>query len=116
MTKCERGDVALVWFPNSDQRTVKVRPALVVQADPLQTGIPQVIVAMLTSNLQRRGHPSRVFIAAESPQGKVAGIRMDSVMMADNIATIHEEAIAKVIRRLNPMSSVEDALRHTLAL
>jgi len=35
-----RGDVVLVLFPHSDLRTAKLRPALVVQADNLQTGSP----------------------------------------------------------------------------
>ena len=56
----KRGDVLLVVFPNSDLRTAKLRPALIVQADELQTGLPQVIVAMITSNLARAKHPSRV--------------------------------------------------------
>jgi mRNA interferase MazF len=42
-----RGDVVLVLFPNSDLRTAKLRPALIVQADELQTGLPQLIVAMI---------------------------------------------------------------------
>lgn len=45
----KRGDVMLVLFPNADLRTAKRRPALVVQADNLQTGLSQVIVAMITS-------------------------------------------------------------------
>ena len=49
----KRGDVALVLFPHSDLRTAKTRPALVVQADNLQTGLPQVIVAMITSRMLR---------------------------------------------------------------
>ena len=58
----KRGDVVLVLFPHSDLRTAKPRPALVVQADNLQTGLPQVIVAMITSKLFRANHPSRVLI------------------------------------------------------
>ncbi len=34
----KRGDVVLVLFPNSNLRTAKTRPALVVQADNLQSG------------------------------------------------------------------------------
>jgi mRNA-degrading endonuclease toxin of MazEF toxin-antitoxin module len=45
----KRGDIVLVLFPHSNLRTAKPRPALVVQADDLQTGLPQVIVAMITS-------------------------------------------------------------------
>ena len=57
-----RGDVVLVLFPDSNLRTAKRRPALVVQADDLQTGLHQVIVSMITSNLARAGHPSRFTI------------------------------------------------------
>jgi len=40
--------VALVVFPDSNLRTAKLRPVLVVQADDLRTGLSQVIVAMIT--------------------------------------------------------------------
>ena len=49
----KRGDVLLVLFPNSDLRTAKTRPAVVLQADDLQTGLAQVIVAMITSKMFR---------------------------------------------------------------
>jgi mRNA interferase MazF len=81
--KTRRGDVVLVLFPNSDLRTAKRRPALVLQRDNLNSGLEQTIVAMISSNLARRGHPSRVFIAASSPEGKAARLRLDSVVMTD---------------------------------
>ena len=56
----KRGDVVLMLFPHSDLRTAKTRPALVVQADNLQPGLPQVIVAMITSRMLRAQHQSRV--------------------------------------------------------
>lgn len=34
-----RGDVALFLFPDSNLRTAKRRPVLIVQADNLQTGL-----------------------------------------------------------------------------
>ncbi len=46
-----QGDVVLVLYPDSNLRTAKRRPALVVQADGLGTGLPQTIVAMITSNM-----------------------------------------------------------------
>ncbi|WP_407646703.1 hypothetical protein [Gloeocapsopsis crepidinum] len=36
-----------------------------MQADDLQTEIPQIIVAMITSQMFRARHPSRVTIFAE---------------------------------------------------
>ena len=52
-----RGDVVLVLYPDSNLRTAKRRPAIVVQADNLQTGLPQVVLAMISSNPARTGDP-----------------------------------------------------------
>jgi mRNA interferase MazF len=111
----KRGDVILVLFPHSDLRTAKPRPVLIVQADDLQTGLPQVIVAMITSKRFRADHPSRVSVFLSALEGKQSGLLTDSVIMTDNLATIAEYAIDRVIGHL-PMSKVEPALRHTLAL
>lgn len=111
----KRGDVVLVLFPHADLRTAKTRPALVVQADRLHTGLAQVIVAMVTSRMFRANHPSRVTIARATPEGRRAGLLADSVVMTDNLATISEAAIARVIGTL-PMPEVDAALRHTLGL
>ncbi|MBI5745694.1 MAG: type II toxin-antitoxin system PemK/MazF family toxin [Nitrospirae bacterium] len=73
MTKYKKGTVVLVLFPNSDLVTAKHRPALVIQVDELNTGLEQVIAAMITSNLSRDGHPSRIRINKDSEQGKSAG-------------------------------------------
>lgn len=116
MTNCRRGDVVLVHFPNSSLAATKKRPALVVQADALGTGLPQVVVAMISSNLNRRGHPSRVFIARQSPAGAASGLLTDSVVMADNVATVLEGLLERRIGSLADMTAVDTALRHTLAL
>ena len=112
---CKRGDVILVLFPHSDLRTAKPRPALVVQADNLQTELPQVIVAMITSKMFRANHPSRVIVLLSTPVGQQSGLLTDSVVMTDNLATIAEPAIDRVIGFL-PMAKVDAALRHTLGL
>jgi len=41
-----RGDIVLVLFPNSNLRTAKTRPALVVQRGDLNSGLAQVVVCM----------------------------------------------------------------------
>ena len=112
---CKRGDVVLVLFPNSNLRTAKTRPALVVQADHLQTGLPQVIVAMISSQLSRANHPSRVTVLRASPEGQQSGLLTDSVVMTDNLATIAEPAVYRVIGAL-PMVDVEGALCQTFGL
>jgi mRNA interferase MazF len=114
--KTQRGDVVLVLFPNSNLRTAKRRPALVIQRDNLAAGLPQTIIAMISTNLSRRGHPSRVFISVSSPEGKASGLRLDSVIMCDNLATLLESEIDSVVGNLQNLSAVEAGLKHTLAL
>jgi mRNA interferase MazF len=114
--KSKRGDVVLVPFPGSDLVTVKRRPALIVQADNLNSGLPQAIVAMISSNPARAGHPSRVFVSLASPQGTSTGLHSDSWIMTDNLATILEKHVERVLGAWPDMTAVDDALRHTLGL
>ena len=58
----KRGDVVLVLFPNSDLRSAKTRPVVVVQATDLGTGLAQYVVAMISSNVNRANHSSRVLV------------------------------------------------------
>jgi mRNA interferase MazF len=116
MTNCRRGDVVLVLFPDSNLRTSKRRPALVVQADELGTNLAQTIVAMISSNVARAGHRSRVNVLAASEAGKRSGLLMDSVIMTDNLATVHDSEIDRVIGRFHETSELDAALRATLGL
>ena len=111
----KRGDVVLVLYPNSDLRTAKIRPALIVQAENLQTEFSQLIVAMITSKVFRANHPSRVLVRLNSSEGQASGLLADSVVMTDNLATILELAIDRKIGTL-PMNAIDAALRHTLGL
>ena len=112
----KRGDVVLVLFPDSNLRTAKRRPALVIQADNLNTGLQQTIVAMITSNMSRADHQSRMRLLRDSPEGRQAHILMDSVIMTDNLATIVDNEVDRVLGHLNEMREIEAALRSTLAL
>ena len=113
---CRRGDILLVLFPDSNLRTSKRRRAVVVQADQLGTNLPQIIVAMVTSNMQRAGHPSRVIVRVASEDAKTSGLLTDSVIMTDNLATVHRAEIDRVIWTLRDPSELNAALRTTLAL
>ncbi len=111
----KRGDVVLVSFPNADRTTAKTRPALIIQTNNLQTGLPQIIVAMITSQMLRSGHPSRVTIRLNSTIEKQSGLLSDSVVMTDNVATITMSAVHRVIGTI-PTADVDVALKHTLNL
>ncbi len=111
-----RGDIVLVLFPDSNLRTAKRRPALVVQSDQLGADLPQTIVAMITSNTARAGHPSRVTVQPGSEIAKGSGLLMESVIMTDNLATIRYAEIDRVIGMLPDLTLLDVALRTTLAL
>ncbi len=111
-----RGDFALVYFPHSDLRTVKLRPVLVVQADNLNTDLPQIIVAMVSSNLSRVGHASRVPVLLKDPATSQTGLKSDSVIMTDNLATIELQLIERTIGNMPRMELVNLALHNTLAI
>jgi mRNA interferase MazF len=111
----KRGDVVLVYYPNSDLATYKKRPALIVQADAITTGLPQKLVAMITSNLARQGE-TRVTVLKDSDLGRAMGIRMDSVVVADNLATVEDQIIDKKIGHCSEMATVNTALKKALGL
>jgi mRNA interferase MazF len=115
MANLSRGDVILVLFPDSNLRTAKTRPAVVVQADNLSTGLNQFVVAMITSRMDRAGHRSRIVVLKNDPAGKQAGLLKDSVVMTDNLATVFGSAISRRIGTV-VMAGIDEALRHTLGL
>ena len=112
---CKRGDVILVRFPNSDLKTYKKRPALVVQADGLATGLPQKIIALITSNLNRTG-VTRVFFQKQSQNGLAMGLALDSMVVTDNLVTVLDREIDKTIGYCPTMQQVDVALKQTLGL
>jgi mRNA interferase MazF len=111
-----RGDVVLVLYPDSNLRTAKRRPALVIQADNLQTGLPQLIIAMISSNMTRAGHPSRLMVLRSSSEGQQMALRTDSVILTDNLATVMETEIDRRLGKMPDTALVDTALRHTLGL
>jgi len=70
---------------------------------------------MITSRMFRAGHPSRVTILRASATGKQSGLLSDSVIMTDNLATVFQSAVDRIVGSI-PMHDVDQALRHTLGL
>jgi mRNA interferase MazF len=115
MTNYKRGDIVLVLFPDSNLQTAKKRPALIVQADNLQTNLTQLIVAMITTNMARANHKSRVTILLNSLEAKQSGLQFDSVIASDNLTTVQEKFIDKALGNLPTMNAVDAAQRAALA-
>jgi mRNA interferase MazF len=70
---------------------------------------------MITSKMIRAGHPSRVAVLRNSPEGQQSGLLANSVVMTDNLTTVVISAIYRVIGSL-PTAEIDEALKHTLGL
>jgi mRNA interferase MazF len=57
----------------------------------LDSGLPQTIVAMITSNMARAGHPRGVVVRVASDGVTGSGLLMDSVIMMDKSAGQHPD-------------------------
>lgn len=71
---------------------------------------------MITGNLNRAPHQSRVFIDITTNEGKASGLRLDSVIMTDNIVTVLENEIDSILGKLPDMEAVNNALRNSFGL
>lgn len=71
---------------------------------------------MVTSNMVRAGYPSRVTVRIGSEIARRSGLLMDSVIMTDNLATILDSEIDRIIGTFAGSAEIDTALRATLAL
>jgi hypothetical protein len=71
---------------------------------------------MITSNMARAGHPCRVVVRVGSEVAGGCGLLMDSVIMTDNLATIHYSEIDRIIGTVGELQEIDAGLRMTLAL
>ena len=119
-TDFRRGDVVLVAFPfvARGETVRKRRPALVVQAERYNRRRSAFIIAAITSTATGTALPCKVPLAHRSPEGRQAGIRLDSVVDCQTLATVPRE---EIVARLgdfpqNVMARVDSALKEALGL
>lgn len=120
MLDVHRGDVVLVRFPFVARGDVhgKRRPALVVQADRYNRRRAAVILAAITSTSRHRELPSKVVVGKDTPEGRDAGLRLDSVVDCQTLVTVPREEIESRLGRFPPatMERVDRALKDSLGL
>jgi mRNA interferase MazF len=110
-----RGDVVLVPIAFADLSGVKLRPALVVEADNFVSSFGDCLVATITSNTSRVSAAS-CLVLGSSELGRNAGLLQDSVILLDRITTIATRTIQRKIGRIEDLSEVDKALRHVFGV
>src|SRR5438876_9277037 len=96
----KRGDVVLAWYPFASGAGGKRRPCLVVQNDTDNQKLANTVVAQITSTVRRAGDKSHLLIEVATPEGQQSGLLHDSMVSCNNLATIEQTLIAKVIGNL----------------
>jgi hypothetical protein len=66
--------------------------------------------------MARANHKSRVTILQNSSEDEQSGLQFDLVIVTDNLSTVQEKFIDKILGNLPTMNAVEFALAHTFGL
>jgi len=96
-----KGDVVLVSFPyttDDGQTQTKRRPAVLISNDYNNARLDDVLLVPLTSNTSRAARePTQVVVKMDSEEGKLGGLRLDSVIDCTVIATIPKTLLVSKI-------------------
>ncbi len=113
-----RGDVVLALYPFSSGAGASRRPAVVIQNDRDNARMRNTIISQITTNLQRAAEPTHLSVAAASREGREMGLLHDSVISCNNVATVREDRIDRVIGRVPDalLARLDDCLRAALSL
>ena|SRR5438876_8241829 len=114
-----RGDIVLARLPFTDLTASKTRPALVVQCDRNNRRLDDVILAMITSTIDRAlFEPTQLLIDLDSPTGAAAGLLHTSVVKCERLITLHGSLLTRTIGHLPDVLSAQlDAcLKESLGL
>jgi mRNA-degrading endonuclease toxin of MazEF toxin-antitoxin module len=114
-----RGDVVIVFIPFTEPGgRGKQRPAVVVQRQEINLGLPHTVVAAITSQLALASQPYAHLLDPADSEGKASGVIKKSLIRCDRLFTVDQNSIDRKIGRLafGTIDRVEDCLRASLGL
>jgi mRNA interferase MazF len=83
-----KGKIVLVPFPFTDLTTAKLRPALVIYE-----GEKDVVMAFISSKIPSELSEVDILITKDHTSFRKAGLKVDSVIKLDKIATVLKDLI-----------------------
>jgi mRNA interferase MazF len=92
-----KGSIVLIPFPFTDLSATKLRPALVLYENEYD-----VVVAFISSKVPAILGQADIIVMKEEPGFAATGLKADSVIRLDKIATIIKTFIAGGIGELSP--------------
>jgi mRNA interferase MazF len=117
--KIKRGDVVLLPISFVSGVGTKVRPAVVVQNDSLNSKLNSTIVAIITSTNTRASiEPTQLLIDISTPDGKQSGLLHNSTVKAEHLDTVDQRDIVRRIGHLSVslLSELDDCMKAALGI
>ena len=87
-----KGSIVLVHFPFTDLSSIKLRPALV-----LYEGHLDITIAPMSTQRPDPPLPSDLLISKDMPSFKKTGLKMESWLLIDKIATLEKTFIEGIL-------------------
>lgn len=97
----QKGDIVLVNFPFSDLSTTKARPAAVLKDISTQN----VLVCQITTKINPQFDQYETLLLTKDCAG---GLKTDSIIRCDLIATLHKSLIQKKISYIKNKAIVSE--------
>jgi mRNA interferase MazF len=113
MPALPRGDVVLVPFPFADLTGNKVRPGVIISADPQG---PELIVAFVTSVLTNRSsRGAEAELLRSDPEFRASGLKADSLIRLDKLVTLSRGVISRRLGVVGPVTRANVAAKLRIA-
>ncbi len=115
MAKLRRGDVVLVPFPFTDLTSAKVRPGLIVSADPQGTDLT---LAFGSSVVPDVAGPADLVLDRSDPAFSRSGLKRASVFRMSKLVTLDRSLVVRRLGGVTPdvQARVDECLKHALGL
>jgi len=94
-----RGDIVVAAFPYTDLSGQKRRPALVLNDN---TAHGDVILAFISTQIPSQLSPTSILLTNTDPDFQQTGLKTDSVIRLDKLATIERRVITRRLGKLSP--------------
>jgi mRNA interferase MazF len=102
------GDVVLVPFPFADLTGQKVRPAVIVSANPQGSELLLAFITSVLTNRSPRG--AEVDVIQSDPEFGITGLKVDSLIRLDKLVTLSRGVISRRLGTIGPATQTKAAL------
>ena len=115
METLRRGDVVLVPFPFTDLTSTKVRPALVVSADPQGNDLTFAFASSVVPDTAGAGD---AVLNEDDPAFPRSGLKRASVFRMSKLVTLNRSLVVRRLGCLTPdaQARVDECLKRILGL